>query len=96
MRELQKQSLPGSPFVLDRTSFIPLWQQIKRWLLNEMERGRWSNGEPLPSETQIAEHCGVSRMTARQAMNELRIEGRIQRERGRGSFLMSEPSKDSP
>jgi GntR family transcriptional regulator len=74
--------------VLDRGSFIPLWQQIKRWLLDEIESGRWADGDVIPSEVQIAEQCGVSRMTVRQAVNELRLEGRIVREKGRGSFVV--------
>ncbi|WP_232247408.1 GntR family transcriptional regulator [Kitasatospora azatica] len=41
-------------------------------------------GAPLPTERQFAERFGVSRMTVRQAIRELRLEGRVQRS-GRSS-----------
>jgi DNA-binding GntR family transcriptional regulator len=87
MRRLHRSLPEESVCVLNRGSFVPLYLQIKRWLLDEMESGRWPEGDAIPSEAWIAEQCGVSRMTARQAMNELRMEGRIVRERGRGSFV---------
>ncbi|MBF9071120.1 GntR family transcriptional regulator [Streptacidiphilus fuscans] len=36
-------------------------------------------GTPLPTEREFAERFGVSRMTVRQAIRELRLEGRVQR-----------------
>ncbi|WP_370092812.1 GntR family transcriptional regulator [Streptacidiphilus sp. MAP12-20] len=36
-------------------------------------------GVPLPTEREFAERFGVSRMTVRQAIRELRLEGRVQR-----------------
>jgi hypothetical protein len=72
---------------LDRSSFVPLYRQIKDWLLERMAVGELLDGDALPSELQIAEGCGVSRMTARQALSELRMEGYVTREKGRGTFV---------
>jgi GntR family transcriptional regulator len=41
----------------------------------------------LPSERELAERFAVSRMTLRQALDELEAEGRITRVRGSGSFV---------
>jgi len=44
-------------------------------------------GAAVPSERALAAETGVSRMTARRALDELTREGRLVREVGRGSFV---------
>jgi GntR family transcriptional regulator len=41
----------------------------------------------LPSEATLIQHYGVARMTVRQAIQELRTEGRVVAEHGRGVFV---------
>jgi GntR family transcriptional regulator len=72
---------------LNRQSFIPLYYQIKAWLMDSMARGELLQGDPIPSEDTIARESGVSRMTVRQAVNDLRIEGYVIRAKGRGTFV---------
>ena len=55
-----------------------------------MLRGRVAQapiGSPTPSERQLAEETGVSRMTARRAIDELVRAGLLTREVGRGTFV---------
>jgi GntR family transcriptional regulator len=72
---------------LDRTSVLPLYYQIQQNLLDQIHSGRLKAGDPVPSEQEIAERLGVSRMTARQALKSLRDIGLTYTERGRGTFV---------
>ena len=72
---------------LDRESFVPLYQQIKNWLLNKIEAGQLSGGDVVPSEAQFSKALKVSRATVRQAFYELRLEGHVVREKGRCTFI---------
>lgn len=44
-------------------------------------------GDPIPSERLLCERFGVSRMTVRQAVDALVVEGLLVREQGRGTFV---------
>lgn len=59
---------------------------IKAVLKARLLGGRYREGHPMPSEAQVALEFGVSRMTARRAMDELEREGLISRVQGSGSF----------
>ncbi|CDM64599.1 GntR family transcriptional regulator [Pyrinomonas methylaliphatogenes] len=72
---------------LDRNSYIPLYAQIQQKLRQMIERGEIAPGAPVPSERELAERYGVSRMTARQALRALRHDGLVYRERGIGTFV---------
>jgi GntR family transcriptional regulator len=48
-------------------------------------------GDPIPSERVLCDQFGVSRMTIRQAVDALVVEGLLVREQGRGTFVA--PSK---
>ena len=48
-------------------------------------------GDKVPSESQLMEHFGVARMTVRQALSELRAEGLLVAEHGRGVFVRERP-----
>lgn len=72
---------------LDRRSPLPLYVQIQRALRDEIRAGAIRGGAPVPSERELSERYGVSRMTVRQAMRALRQEGIVYRERGRGLFV---------
>jgi GntR family transcriptional regulator len=72
---------------IDRRSPVPFYFQLKRLIEDELERERWSPGERMPSEVELCKHFAVSRTTVRQALAELESEGRLQREKGRGTFV---------
>lgn len=72
---------------LDRESVIPLYYQIRERLLEQIRAGVFKPGQSLPSEQEIAEHFGVSRMTGRQALKSLRDLGVTYSVRGKGTFV---------
>jgi GntR family transcriptional regulator len=75
------------PGVIDRSSSVPFHYQLRRLLEQQIETGRWLQGDRLPSEPFLSEHYGVSRATVRQALHALEEQGLIQKEKGRGAFV---------
>jgi GntR family transcriptional regulator len=72
--------------VINRSG-APPYQQIAAMLRDAISSGRITPGERLPSEAELTSHFGVARMTARQALQELRGEGLIHAEQGKGVFV---------
>lgn len=67
---------------------MTLYRQIVAELLDGLEAGRVRAGERLPSEHELARRFGVSRITAKRALDELAAAGRAERVRGRGTFAL--------
>ncbi len=65
----------------------PLYEQMKSEIKARIERGEWPINFRIPSENELVEMLGVSRMTAHRALRELASEGVIVRVQGRGSFV---------
>ena len=53
----------------------------------KIQSGEWKPGDLIPSERELGEKYGISRMTARQAITDLVNEGMFYREQGRGTFV---------
>ena len=67
---------------------IPLHHQVFRDLRAALDAREWAAGERMPTERELAERYGCSLITIRHALGELVREGRIERTRGRGTFVM--------
>ncbi|TCP48618.1 GntR family transcriptional regulator [Tamaricihabitans halophyticus] len=76
---------------LDRTDDRPPYRQIAALLREAIDLGALAPGEKLPSETALTQHFGVARMTVRHAILELRGEGLVAAEHGRGVFVRAMP-----
>jgi GntR family transcriptional regulator len=72
---------------IDRRDDRPPFRQIADYLRAAIDRGELRPGDQLPSEADLTQHYSVARMTARQAVQELRAEGRVVAEHGRGVFV---------
>jgi GntR family transcriptional regulator len=70
-----------------RDSPVPRYFQLKQILLNRLQEGEWHPGDLVPSERELSEQYGISRMTARQAITALVNEGVLFREQGKGTFV---------
>ncbi|NND71921.1 MAG: GntR family transcriptional regulator [Rhodothermales bacterium] len=62
-------------------------EQISDWLRSQIADGIYSINEKLPSESELGERFGVSRITVRRALQTLENEGSIYRRQGLGSFV---------
>jgi GntR family transcriptional regulator len=80
-------SLDALPTPLDAGSGLPKYHQLKEILLDSIERRELGENELIPSERDISERYGISRMTVRQAVAELVNEGVLYRAQGRGTFV---------
>jgi GntR family transcriptional regulator len=74
---------------LSRSSRGTLYHQLLGVLRGRIESGEIGVGDRLPSEADLVSDFGVSRTTARRALDELRRQGLVRREPGRGTFLVS-------
>jgi GntR family transcriptional regulator len=75
--------------VLDKRSHLPLHQQLKATIEEHILSGEWLPGTQVPSERELCEQYDISRITVRQALTALVMEGRLIRAQGRGTFVGS-------
>jgi GntR family transcriptional regulator len=68
---------------LDRSSALPLWAQLLADLRRRMAGGEFA--ERFPTDRELTGEYNVSRQTVREAMRQLRDEGAVERQRGRGT-----------
>ena len=73
--------------MIQHNAASPLYMQIKNLLQREIEDGRYADGDKLPSEREMCEAYGVSRIPVRKALELLEAEGLIQSYQGKGSFV---------
>lgn len=73
---------------LDKNSPVPLYYQLAEWVREQIRVGALKPGERLPSERELSEQAGISRMTARQAVAYLVREGLIIVRQGVGTFVV--------
>jgi GntR family transcriptional regulator len=64
----------------------PRYQALAQWLEDGVRAGRWNAHTPLPSERDLAALHGVSRVTARKALDTLVEQGLVQRRHGSGTY----------
>lgn len=72
----------------------PTYHQIAADLREDIRHGRIPPGQILPSETTLHQRYGVSRLTARAAVDLLRAEGLAELRRGRGVFVKEPPPRE--
>jgi GntR family transcriptional regulator len=72
----------------------PLYIQLDEILRDEIESKELKPHDPIPSEKNLVERFGVSRMTVRRALDALVSDGVIYRVQGKGAFV-AEPKMDS-
>lgn len=66
---------------------MPLSDDIAERLLSSIIDGRYPPGTALPPEGELAEQCGASRLTVREAIKVLRSQNVVRIHRGRGTYV---------
>ena len=72
---------------IDRWNPEPVYLQLTAILRGQIERGELVPRQPLPSESYLVGHYGVSRGTARRAVQVLRDEGLVVTIPQRGTYV---------
>lgn len=75
------------------SSRIPLYYQLENVLREKIASGAFEAGERIPTELELIEQYGVSRITVRQALQALSDEGLIERRQGRGTVVSARKSR---
>ena len=65
----------------------PIYRVIEKDLRKQILDGSLKQNDMLPSEIELCKRYNVSRMTVRQAINNLFFDGYIYRHKGRGTFV---------
>lgn len=65
----------------------PVYMRIRRRIEERIERSIYPTGSMIPSEKDLAEEFGTTRLTIRSAVDELVRRGQIRRVRGKGAFV---------
>ncbi|MFS0593382.1 GntR family transcriptional regulator [Cytobacillus horneckiae] len=82
--------------MLDRSSSIPLYEQVGRLIKEKVRTNEWKPGRQLPSERELCEIFSVSRITIRQAIKLLETDGILQRTHGVGTFVTPKNTLEQP
>ena len=70
-----------------RQSPYRLHFQVEHDIRQRIESGVWRPGDRLPSEQELSDLYGASRITIRQALGKIASDGLVSREVGRGTFV---------
>lgn len=65
----------------------PLYDQVYQTLLQQIGNGTYPVQQKLPSEKELSELFNVSRITIRQALNQLQLEHLVYKIQGKGTFV---------
>lgn len=66
---------------------VALYYQLKESIRKKILSKEWKVGSKIPTETEICQACGLSRITVRKALEELQNEGYLHKIQGRGTFV---------
>ncbi|AXU95814.1 histidine utilization repressor [Erwinia persicina] len=65
----------------------PIYLRVKQAIISQISEGVWKANQRVPSESELVNELGVSRMTINRALRELTSEGYLIRMQGVGTFV---------
>ena len=81
--------------MLNKQSPVPLYYQLMEDIRRQIVSGSIQAGDKLPSESQMMEEYGVSRLTVREALSNLVNEGLLVKRHGKGTYCREVGKKES-
>jgi GntR family transcriptional regulator len=76
---------------INKSSPLPYYYQLERFLRSEIDRGNYKENDVLPSEGTIASSCNVSLGVVRQTLRRLEQNGVIIRQKGKKAVIKNNP-----
>ena len=73
--------------IFDKDSPFTLYYQLKEKLAKKIANHEWMPGEKIPSEAELCDAYGVSRITVRKAIEDLVRSGQLIKHQGKGTFV---------
>ncbi|SHK61053.1 FadR/GntR family transcriptional regulator [Hespellia stercorisuis] len=77
--------------MISKSAEQPLYEQVLKKIESQIIAGVYKQGDLLPSEKELIDNMGVSRITIRKALSILSEMGLIKTDRGRGSEVLFNP-----
>jgi GntR family transcriptional regulator len=78
---------------VDTSSFVPIYEQIKKEFKKEIFSGDLKPNDPLPSIRDLATELLVNPNTVARAYRELEMEGFIYTRKGKGCYISDDSTK---
>lgn len=73
--------------IISNSSSVPIYEQIKNQIINQIMLDELLEGESIPSIRSLASDIKISVMTIKKAYDELESEGYIKSVQGKGTFV---------
>ncbi len=73
--------------IISNSSSVPIYEQIKKSIMNQILEGELKEDEILPSIRVLAQDIKISAMTIKKAYDELEKEGYLKSIQGKGTFV---------
>ena len=73
--------------IISNSSSVPIYEQIKKSIINQILDGELKEDEALPSIRVLAQDIKISAMTIKKAYDELEAEGYLKSIQGKGTFV---------
>lgn len=73
--------------MLEPHAAMPLYEQIKAYILKQIESGVYVYGHRIPSERALSDALGVNRLTVKKAIDDLVQAGHLEVQIGKGTYV---------
>ena len=77
----------NNKFYINKTSKLPYYYQLKQYIIDAIESGKWKPGQQMFPEIKICELFDISRTVVRQTYQELVSEGYLIKKKAKGTFI---------